>query len=212
MHADRAMALEQLRTLLDARGLSRPVPRADCLATGLPDLDALLGGWPRPGLVEISGLPGSGRLGLILPLIVRETRRGRVVGLVDVLERFHPPALVGIEPSRLLLVRPGGERAVWVTEQLAASGALACTVLLDPLPLRRGGIRLLRAAERGGSLVVVLAEREDPACPATVRLAVGGTPEAAVRVKVLRRRQGPPVSATLVSLQPEGEAGAAGPT
>ena len=188
MPSSRAATVQQLRSLLQSRGLPLGVARQHVERTGLPQLDHLIGGWPRPGLVEISGPPGSGRLGLLLPLLERETVAGRWVGVVDVLGQFYPPGYPGLDLSRVLLVRSGQERALWAAEQMAASGALGLVVLLDPVPLGRGGHRLRRAVERGKGVVVVLVEAPDPLCPSYLALAVRAASWSGLRVQVLRHK------------------------
>ena len=166
----RAAALATLKATLSARGLlGAAEPRV--ILSGHPALDAAVGGFPRPGVVEVAGLPGSGRLGVLLPALARETRAGRVVAVVDALGRLHPPGLPGVVWSRLLLVRPGPEQAPWAAEQVLRSGAVPLVVLLDPAPFGRSGWRLLRAAEEGDAVLAVVAEASDPGLPATLRLA-----------------------------------------
>ncbi|MBN1337623.1 MAG: hypothetical protein JXB39_16850 [Deltaproteobacteria bacterium] len=166
----RSAALEALKADLSARGLLGIVePRR--IPSGHPALDAAVGGWPRPGVVEVAGLPGSGRLGVLLPSLARETRAGRVVAVVDALGRLHPPGLTGVAWSCLLLLRPGPDRAPWAAEQVLRSGAVPLVVLLDPAPFGRSGWRLLRAAEEGDAVLAVVAEAPDPGLPAALRLA-----------------------------------------
>lgn len=196
MNRDRALAVDRLREELASRGLASYVPPGR-LETGIPALDRQVGGWPAPGVAEVAGLPGSGRLGLVLPALVRETRQGRLAAVVDPRGLLHPPGLPGVRWSRLLLVRASPERAVWATEQLLQCGGVALTVLLDPYPLGRTCWRLSRAAEQGGTTLVVLGETPDPGSSATLRLQVEGG-----RVRVTRSRRGQvavpvPISAPL---------------
>ena len=181
MPSSRAAALAALRRTLSSQGaLVDPEPRGG-VPTGFASLDAI-SGWPSPGLAEIVGLPGAGRMGLLLPLLARTTHAGRWVALIDVLGRLHPPGLIGLSWSRMLVVRPGAERAVWVAEQLAAAGAVPVVVLLDPLPVGRAGYRLLRAAEQGGSTAVVVGERREQSLPASLRLEALGHGPGSLRV------------------------------
>jgi len=186
MSSFRASALAELRRSLGAQGLLAAPSPPPGRPTGFAALDAAVGGWPAPGLVELSGPPGSGRLGLLLPLLARCTRAGQVVAVVDVLERFYPPGLPELDGSRVLLLRPGAERALWAAEQLAASGAVPVAVLLDPLPVGRAGYRLLRAAEQGGGLVAVLGEKSEQGLPASVRVEALGSEPGLLRARVLR--------------------------
>ncbi len=181
----RASALAELRRTLAAQGaLVDPTPRVG-EPTGFDALDAV-GGWPAPGLAELVGQPGSGRMGLLLPLLARHTQAGRWIAVIDVLARLHPPGLTGVAWPRLLVVRPGAERAVWAAEQLAGSGSVAAVVLLDPMPVGRAGYRLLRAAEQGGGTVVVVAERREQSLPASLRLEAIGHGPGSLRVRLHR--------------------------
>lgn len=198
----RAATIERLRALVGSRGRVGilPPPRErdaeapaldpGAISTGIAGLDVWLRGWPRPGPVEIAGLPGAGRLALLTPLFERLTREGRTVLLVDPLQQVHPPGLGGIEPSRLVLVRPSPERAAWAAEQVARSGAVDILVLLDAPPLGRGGVRLTRAAEAGNLGVFVLAERPEVELPAALRLEVEGWRQDRVLVRCTRSRDG----------------------
>jgi hypothetical protein len=184
MTQSRATALAELRRTLTSRGaLVAPAARGG-VPTGFAALDAIAG-WPAPGLAELVGQPGAGRMGVLLPLLARSTQAGRWVVVVDVLERLHPPGLTGVAWNRLLVVRPGAERALWVTEQLGAAG-LPVVVLLDPLPVGRAGFRLLRAAEQGGGTVVVVSERSEQSLPASLRLEALGQAPGILRTRVAR--------------------------
>jgi protein ImuA len=169
---ERAAAVARLR-----RHIAEVAPlrlRPGALSTGIEALDDAIGGWPRPGVAAVRGSPGSGRLGLVLPSLVTATAPGQHAAVVDAMGWLYPPGLPGVALERLLVVRPGQERACWATEQLARSGAFPLLVLLDPAPLRRPGRRLLSAAEAGRGTVIVVHERPDPDLFAAVRLEVEG--------------------------------------
>jgi hypothetical protein len=170
------------------------------VSTGLAALDAWLRGWPRPGVIELAGPPGAGRLALVLPLIERLTRQGQAVLMVDPQHLLHPPGLGPVDPSRIVLVRPPGERAAWAAEQAARSGAVEALFLLDTPPLGRGGVRLARAAEAGGMHVFVLSPRPEPELPAALRLEVVGWREDHLCVRCTRSRDGRVVGERLVGL------------
>ena len=102
---------------------------------------------------------------------------------VDPHGRLYPPAAAdhGVPLERLLVVRPPDDGAgawAWATEQLLRSGCFPLVVLDHPAPpktpqraLSQG---LSRAAEHGGSLLLVVSARPVKALPADVRLGVGG--------------------------------------
>jgi len=163
-----ALTLDQLRA-----HLSRVAPMrtgAPVVSTGLPRLDAVLGGWPRPGIVSIHGAIGTGRLGSILPIMRSLTHRDHTVAIVDPTGWLHPPGLPGVNLQKLMIVRCGSERASWAASQLAASGAIPITVLLDPPPLRTSAHRLMHATEAGKSTLFVLTEQRDPHLTTPIRM------------------------------------------
>jgi len=168
----RAATIAALRAHLAEVAPHRGVPAH--APTGLPVLDAIIGGWPAPGVGTLHGPVGSGRLGLVLPALQAHTQAGRTVAVVDAMGWLYPPGLPGMDLQHLMLVRPGSARAAWAATQLAGSGATSLVVLLDPPRLGRAGLRLVRAAESGHSTVLVLSEERDPALPAQLRVAVLG--------------------------------------
>lgn len=81
----------------------------EMVSSGIPQLDALTGGFPRGCLTEICGSASSGRTSVLLLALARATRRGEVCALVDASDAFDPAsaAAAGMEMSRLLWVRCG---------------------------------------------------------------------------------------------------------
>ena len=143
---------------------------ADSIPTGWSELDAAIGGWPQPGVVAIHGAVGTGRMGVVLPAMYTLSHRQQTVALVDPLGWCHPPGLPEIDLRHLMLIRCGSAEAGWAAIQLASSGAIPLVIVLDPPPLYRDAIRLLRATESGASTTVVLTERPDPHLTAPVRI------------------------------------------
>lgn len=200
---DRAQTLAQLRELIRARApfalrtpeetqrTRAPVP------TGHGPLDAVVQGWPQPGLAEVTGRLGTGRLMLLLPAIVALTRQRRIVALVDPLAQVNPPGWAGVDPAHLLIVRCSPEQSGWTTEQLARSGAVPLVVLLDPPRQSRVGARLSRAAEQGRASVVLVSERSDVRLPATLRVRVEGQGLKGVTVRVEHVRGAVPLRGEL---------------
>lgn len=175
MSSSRAETLAALREHLNRVAPMRaPAATRARLPLGVPELERFLHGWPRPGLAELAGAVGSGRLDLVLPALQELTHSGNTVGVVDPVGWLNPPGLRGVVLDRVLLVRPGATRAGWATEQLLRSGALPLVLLVDPGPLRRSGRRLQHAAEAGDACLCVLSERHDPSLPAALRLEVRG--------------------------------------
>jgi hypothetical protein len=109
-HAARA----HLETLLRTRKLdvTLQVPwtaGVDAASTGLPSLDAAIGGGLRRGqLSEIVGPRSSGRTTVLCRAMAAAAERGEAVALVDTCDRFdpHSAAAAGLDLSKLLWVRP----------------------------------------------------------------------------------------------------------
>ena len=163
--AKAVVSLAQLREQL------KPPHRPTRLPMGSEGLEAWLGGWPQPGVVEIAGSLGSGRLSPVLPALRRLQEQGRPLALVDPLARLFPPGL-GLE--RCLLLRPPSAQAAWTAEQLLRSGALDAVLLVDGGRLGKAGPRLLRAAEAGRCTLWILSEQPEAELPATLRLEARG--------------------------------------
>ena len=180
------VSLEALRAKIrELEGGRAPTRREP---VGVEALDTLVGGLPRPGLVELHGPPGSGRTRLALAVAASFARRREWVAWADLAHMLHPPAAEahGVDLSCLLLLRPSADRAVWAVEQVLRSGCFPLVVVADP-PGPTGGHGWAHAAEAGHATALVLHERPRRTLPAGVRLALGGG-----GVVVVRDRQGVP--------------------
>ncbi len=101
-------AIPKLAAVVTASRLEvRPAP--EMVSSGIPQLDALTGGFARGCLTEICGTASSGRTSVLLCALARATERGEVCALVDSSDAFDPSsaAAAGMEMSRLLWVRCG---------------------------------------------------------------------------------------------------------
>lgn len=83
----------------------RPAPAM--VSSGISELDALTGGFPRGCLTEICGPASSGRTSILLAALARATRSGEVCALVDSSDALNPASAsaAGVEMERLLWVR-----------------------------------------------------------------------------------------------------------
>src|SRR5215471_4442564 len=110
---------------------SRPAP--DCVPTGIPEIDAAIGGLPRGGLTEIVGPASSGRTSLLHSILAGAASREEVCALVDASDAFspHDAAEAGVELSRLLWVRCAhqAEHALKATDLLIQGGGFGLVVL-----------------------------------------------------------------------------------
>ena len=175
-----------LESLLRARRLQAEAPplrgeagRPRPLATGIAEVDALLGGgFPRGRLSEVHGPVSSGRTGLLLALLARVTGGAALAALVDPLDRLDPAsaAAAGVDLARLLWLRgPRGvgeepppktlADATAAVVTLAASGLfdLVALDLVGTIPARRRlpattWLRLQRTVEETKTALVLVAD------------------------------------------------------
>lgn len=158
------------------------------LPTGLPPLDALLGGGlPRGRLSEIAGKPGAGRTALACAIAAAATARGEIVGWVDPEDALDPEtaATAGLHLERVLWVRPrrrgDARRAAELLLEaegfglvvLDLTGSTTATRGHRPGPAGPVWIRLARAAARTGSTLLVLATRRQTGPAAALGLELG---------------------------------------
>ena len=213
--AERKHALEDL---LRARRLQADVPplrgedrRLRPLATGIGEVDALLGGgFPRGELSEIHGPASSGRTGVLLALLAQATSRGALAALVDPFDRLDPAstAAAGADLARLLWLRGpriAAEEASskTIASATAAVATLASSGLFDAVALDLAGtarerrrlpsttwLRLQRLVEDTTTAVVLVAEEHVACGPGGAALALE---------PVALRWSGPPGPARLLA-------------
>jgi recombination protein RecA len=182
--------LDHLEALLRARKLDVTLTSANPLADGAPGsagrrratgsmgldwLDArAAGGWPRGELSEIVGPASSGRTAVLCATLAAATRRGEIVALIDVRDRFDPPsaAAAGIELSHLLWARVADDelprvldRAVKAFSLVLQSGGFGVVALdLADVPARAVArlpfttwMRLQRNVEGSDTLALLVA-------------------------------------------------------
>ncbi|WP_297526633.1 translesion DNA synthesis-associated protein ImuA [Thiohalobacter sp.] len=167
------------------------------IATGLPELDALLpgGGWPRGALTELL-LPreGIGALQLLMPALAQLSREQRWTAWVAPPYIPYAPALAaaGVDLSRQLMIHPRADGdGLWALEQTLRSGTCGAVLAWPMIDDARRLRRLQLAAEAGncwGILFRPLAAADRPS-PAAVRLQVTRVPEG-LQLQVLKRRGG----------------------
>jgi hypothetical protein len=163
-----------------------PVP------TGVPPIDALLGGgFARGQMSEVHGPASSGRTGLALAVVARETRAGALAAWVDPADRLDPAsaASAGADLERLLWLRGPREGASGGGVLVDAVAALATVlgsglfeaVFFDLAGVPAGDvrrlpgttwIRLQRAVETTRTALVLLAEGHTAQGPGGISLAL----------------------------------------
>ncbi len=151
------------------------------LGSGLPEVDALLGGGlPRGDVSEVVGPRSSGRTALTYALLAASTRTGEVVAVVDLPDALHPLSLEGqrADLARVLWVRPPTlQTALKSTELILDAGGFAAVLLDLDTPLARRmpahvWPRLRRDARRSGTALIVLSGRELTGSFAGARIAL----------------------------------------
>ena len=150
-------ALAALRTRLDALAPA-PRPAGPAWSTGLPALDAALGGGiTRQGITELVGARASGRTTLARRLVAQVLQAGRWVAVIDATRTLAPQDWAGLG-ARLVVIRPpDAERAPWCADRLLRSGVFAL-VLLDGVPVlpRAVSVRLAQLARDRDTALLVL--------------------------------------------------------
>jgi len=110
----------------------------ECVPSGIPTLDAAIGGLPRGAIVEIFGAPSSGRTSLSLTILSTLIQNGEVCALVDGKDAFDPEsgAAAGIDMRRLLWVRCRNlDQVLRSTDLLLQGGGFGAVALdLSDLP------------------------------------------------------------------------------
>ena len=117
-----------LRVQIEAR-LANRVPAAltlkirqapELFATGMADVDAMLGGGiPRGSITEISGAASTGKTAFGLSAVAGITQMGNACAWVDVSDALSPEsaAAAGVELERLLWLRMCAERRQKLTDK-----------------------------------------------------------------------------------------------
>jgi len=134
------------------------------LATGIPEIDRLLGGgFPRGRLSEIAGAASSGRTSLALALLAGSTGAGEVAAVVDCADAFDPGSAqsAGVLLDRVLWsCTPRTPQALRFAERLLEAHGFALVLLDLAIPDLRSvpatALRLARRAESTGTALVVL--------------------------------------------------------
>jgi hypothetical protein len=166
-------------SLQSLKGAAAPVSMR--LSTGIETLDASLGGGlPLGKIVEISGLPGSGRSTLALSIGLRCLALGQSVAWIESRPSFWPLQALeaGVPLDRLLVLRvPPAEQLRAAQLLLGSPGAVQVAIidssggLVETGKRRSPGSELLpfqlarlhRMAERSSALLLFLTERDPDA-------------------------------------------------
>lgn len=103
------------------------------LATGVAEVDSLIGGVPRGAISEVFGPASSGRTSLLLSMLSYATTHDEICALVDINDVFAPTAAApaGLDFDRLLWVRCGTnlEHGFKATDLLLHAGGFGLLIL-----------------------------------------------------------------------------------
>jgi recombination protein RecA len=139
----------------------------DLVSTGIPEMDARVGGLPRGAMTEICGQPCSGRTSVLLSALAARTTEGEACALVDARDSFHPAAAsdAGVQLDRLLWVRcQNVDQSLRATDLLIQSGGFGIVAvdfsdvsarLARQVPLHVW-FRFRRAVEDTSTILLVL--------------------------------------------------------
>src|ERR1700682_441979 len=139
----------------------------ELVSTGIPEMDALMGGLPRGAMTEICGAAGSGRTSLLLASLAERTANGEVCALVDARDGFDPLTAdaAGIALGKLLWVRCQNiEQSLRATDLLIQAGGFGMVVVdLSDVPTRtvrqvplNAWFRFRRAGEDPPTILLLL--------------------------------------------------------
>ncbi len=157
----------------------RQEPATELLPTGLDSVDALLGGFPRGRISEISGPASSGRTSLLHRILAAAGARGEYCAVIDTSDNFDPTtaAASGVSLETLVWIRCNGhlEHATRATDLLLHGGGFGVVALdlcdVSPEAARRMPIsywhRFRLAVENSTSaFLVVTGETQAKSCAA----------------------------------------------
>ncbi len=139
----------------------------ELVSTGIPEMDALVGGLPRGAMTEICGTACSGRTSLLLSALASRTAEGEVCALVDARDSFDPLTAdaAGIALGKLLWVRCQNiDQALRATDLLIQAGGFGMVAVdLSDVPARtvrqvplNAWFRFRRAVEDTPTILLLL--------------------------------------------------------
>lgn len=154
----------------------------EILPTGLAALDAVIQGFPRGAISEITGGESSGRTTLAHSLLAAATSKLEICAYIDTSDSFDPvtAAAAGITLRQLLWIRCGkdAEHALKATDYLLHAGGLGVVALdlcqvssriLDRIPISYWH-RFRRAVENTPTILALVEKQPMAKSCATLRL------------------------------------------
>ncbi len=157
-------------------------PEPERVPSGVPEIDAAIGGIPRGCLTEIFGPASSGRTSLMLSALAEATAREETCALVDAEDAFDPAsaATAGVQLPQLVWVRSAhnAEHALKAADLLIQGGGFGLVILdlgdTSPETARRISLtswfRLRRAVEHTPTVLLAVARRSNAKTCASLQL------------------------------------------
>ena len=139
----------------------------ELVSTGIPEMDALVGGLPRGAMTEICGAACSGRTSFLLSALASRTRDGEACALVDARDNFDPltGSAAGVALEKLLWVRCQNiDQALRATDLLIQAGGFGMVAVdfsdVPPRTVRQvplnAWFRFRRAVEDTPTILLLL--------------------------------------------------------
>jgi hypothetical protein len=141
-------------------------PRPGTLPTGIPALDAMVGGGvPRGRLTEVIGARGAGKTTFMRRLVTTVVTSGVWVAYIDATRTLAPSDWVGVARGGegFWVIRPVDPgRGAWSADVVLRSGAFGL-VILDGAPslTRAVTVRLTRLARASDAALVAVGDDDD---------------------------------------------------
>ncbi|MGS2719531.1 translesion DNA synthesis-associated protein ImuA [Paraglaciecola aestuariivivens] len=181
------------KNLLWQANHAQPVRHAQ--HTGFQELDeALQGGFPEYGVIDIRTPLGIGELRLLLPsLLMRQQQRSaEIIGLIAPPLQLNSEmwAEFGFSLSQLMLVQPQADKQLlWSAEQSLKSGCCHSVIMWQNTLSVTQVKRLQMAAEKGNSLLFIMRQpiQEHISLPVTLGLSLSPAKEG-IQAQITKRR------------------------
>ena len=159
----------------------------EIVSTGIPEIDAAVGGLPRGALTEICGPPCSGRTSLLISALAARTAEGEACALVDARDSFDPylASVAGVALKQLLWVRcQNADQALRATDLLIQGGGFGLVAVdlsdIAPKIVRyvplNAWFRFRRAVEDTSTILMVMEQEANAKTCASLVLRLKAEP------------------------------------
>jgi recombination protein RecA len=173
----------------------------EVVSTGIPSLDAVVGGLPRGAMTEICGPPCSGRTSVLLAALAARTAEGETCALVDARDSFDPAlaSAAGVALQQLLWVRcRNADQALRATDLLIQAGGFGMVAVdlsdIAPKIVRyvplNAWFRFRRAVEDTPTILLVLEQEANAKTCASLVLRLEARPAEWSDAGAAQKREG----------------------